>query len=143
MIKLKNILLLLLTIIPFNNFAQKTFGGYNNVLTGIALDSESVLYKDEKMPNGFFEFVLITSEKQIIITNNQLDKRIKFSFTSKGEINDRMVFSNEIEKTVIVINFSDGNIGYYDLNSEEIILKAKIDILMTTALMKQIKKTTN
>ena len=143
MIKLKNILLLLLTIIPFNNFAQKTFGGYNNVLTGIALDSESVLYKDEKMPNGFFEFVLITSEKQIIITNNQLDKRIKFSFTSKGEINDRMVFSNEIEKTVFVINFSDGNIGYYDLNSEEIILKAKIDILMTTALMKQIKKTTN
>ena len=49
----------------------------------------------------------------------------------------------EIEKTVFVINFSDGNIGYYDLNSEEIILKAKIDILMTTALMKQIKKTTN
>lgn len=132
------IVLLVLSIANIVVFAQNSFVGYEDVKTGFVLEENSVLYKNESVINGFFSYVLISSHN-IIVTNNQFDERIKFPIASMGDENKVYLFANEKEDKIFMIDLNECEIGYYDLTAKEIILKAKIDLLKSSILQKEIE----
>ena len=136
-IKISLVLITLMTSVLIAS-AQKEFAGYDNVLTGVALKQSNIQYKGKSTREGFFGFILVTTDCKLIVTNNQFDKRITFDFTKADNVGNKYFYISD--SGVFMMDFSDEKIVYYDAKSQEVILEAEIDSIMTLALMETIKK---
>lgn len=132
------LVLIMLLVSELIASAQKEFAGYDNVLTGVALKQTNVLYKGEKTIEGYYGYVLVTTDCKVIVTNDQFDERITFDFTKTYNVGNKYFYINE--ETVFVMDLSEEKIVYCDAKKEIVILEAEIDSMMTLALMETIKK---
>ena len=117
--------------------AQKQIGTYENILTGIALDQSGIMYKEEPIIDGFFRFVLVSSDNKIIITNDQFDERITIDYTRAKNVGEKYFYFSD--DAVLMVDLSEGRVVYCEAN-EKLILTANIDMKMTVALMETIQK---
>ena len=90
------------------------------------------------MREGFFGFVLVTTDCKVIVTNDQFDERLTFDFTKADNVGNKYFYINE--EGVFMMDLSEEKVIYYDAKKEVVILEAEIDSMMTLALMETIKK---